>query len=211
MSTRTTSVNNPGKYKVTNLYSYFVEKQLAPSSENPSYVVCPVMVEKMKVYSMKSGSFKLSYVNTIDPPKRSQPDYMYTIASFNRFICCINRLTDEDEEIGKMSCDLQIWIVNTCMGETVLLPKGKTPSFDFVPNVGVAYLGSDYKVFRIFCASKDLEEYRFECEVYLSSTGSWRNINTVPCVPYGYSNSIQISSCFCQRKDLLVVFLGCSG
>lgn len=169
---------------VTN--KFFARKQLAQSSENPSYVVCPVMDKKMKVYSMKPGSFKLCYMNTIDPSKRSKADYMYTIASFNGLICCINLLTDDDDnKVGNMFRDLQIWIVNPCMGETLLLPQGTPSSFAFVPNVGVAYVGSDYKVFRIFCAGKALAEYRFECEVYSSSTGSWRNIGTVPCVPMG--------------------------
>ncbi|CAA7030689.1 unnamed protein product [Microthlaspi erraticum] len=139
----------------------------------------------MKVYSMKLENFRFSYVNTIDPPKRSQPDYMYTIALFNGFICYINCLTDIDEEVGNMYYDLQIWIVNPDMGESLLLPQRKTPSFGYVLNVGVAYLRSDYKVFLIFCAGKDLKDYRFECEVYSSSTSSWRNIGTMHCVPMG--------------------------
>ncbi|CAA7013259.1 unnamed protein product [Microthlaspi erraticum] len=163
---------------------FFARMQFARSSVNPSYFVCPVMAEKMKVYSMNPESFNLRYLNTIDPQKRSQHDFMYTIASFNGLLCCINLLTEEDTEEDD-DIDLQIWIVNPCMGETLLLPQGTPPSFGFVPNVGVAYVGSEYKVFRIFCAGKEMAGYRFECEVYSSSSGSWRNIGTVPCVPMG--------------------------
>ncbi|VVB16720.1 unnamed protein product [Arabis nemorensis] len=152
---------------------------------------------------MKPGSFKLSDVNRIDPSERSHGEEMHIISSFNGLICCINRIYDKDVE--SELCDLQIWICNPFTGETLLLPQGRR-SYQFVPSVGVAYYSntSDYLVFRIFCVGKKSPEERvfdgydypdghmvrkyqyalaYECEVYSSNTGSWRNIGPVPCLP----------------------------
>ncbi|XP_010517689.1 PREDICTED: putative F-box protein At3g10430 [Camelina sativa] len=157
---------------------YFYELQLEKSRKNSSFIVCPIMESAMKLYLRDAKSFKPSLLNTIDPSQRSQEDFMYMISSFNGLICCVNLFCDEDVE--SKFCDLQIWICNPCTRETLLLPQG-TPSFDFVPSVGVAYDSDicDYRIFRVFCARVG---YYF-CEVYSSKNGSWKIIGSVPRLP----------------------------
>ncbi|CAH8261214.1 unnamed protein product [Arabidopsis lyrata] len=175
--------------------TYFCKLQLAHSRKNPSFIVCPTLETSMKLYSMDSRSFELSPLNTIDPSERSHGVSLYMISSFNGLICCVNVIFDEDVE--SKFFDLQIWICNPCTGETLLLPQGR-PSFECEPCVGVAYSSntSDYRIFRIFCTGKKIPEeresvegyyvregYAYECEMFSSSTGSWKNIGLVPCVP----------------------------
>ncbi|XP_048633231.1 uncharacterized protein LOC106358751 [Brassica napus] len=144
---------------------------------------------------MEPRSFRRFHLNTIDSAEST-----YMISSFNGVICCVNRVRVRD---ANEFCDLKIWIVNPCTGETLLLPQ-RRPSFQFQPSVGVAYGSTDYKVFRIYCSGKKVPEemvferydfregqldtvYRYtlayECEVYSSITGVWENIGHVPCVP----------------------------
>ncbi|XP_010488047.1 PREDICTED: F-box protein At5g07610-like [Camelina sativa] len=179
---------------------YLAELQLSESRKNPSLVVCPTMETTMKLYSMDARSFRRSLLNTIDPSQRSHEESMYMISSSNGIICCVNTICDEDVE--NKFCHLQIWICNPCTRETLLLPQGR-PSFGIEPSVGVAYGSdiSDYRIFRIFCVRKEIPKEKvtvkgyyfregqvvyalaFECEVYSSNNGSWKNIGSVPCVP----------------------------
>jgi len=187
---------------------HLAKLQLAESGKNSSLVVCPSMGKTMKLYSMDAKRCKLSLLSTIDPSQRTPEVFMYMISSYNGIICCVNMIYDEDVE--NKFCDLQIWICNPITKETLLLPQG-TPSFEFEPSIGVAYGSdvSDYKVYRIFCTGKIIPEERgpaegfyvqegrfftkyghslaYECEVYSSSTGSWKNIGTVPCLPMSCS------------------------
>ncbi|EOA30775.1 hypothetical protein CARUB_v10013919mg [Capsella rubella] len=182
------------------LSKYLAELQLAESKKNPSFILCPTMGPAMKLYLMDARSFRRSLLNTIDPSQKSHEESMYMVSSYNGLICCVNEICDED--VQNKFCDLQIWICNPCTRETLLLPQGR-PSFGFVPSVGVAYGSdiSDYRIFRIFCIRKKIPIEKvtvkgyyyqegevvytlaYECEVYSSSNGSWKNIGPVPCFP----------------------------
>ncbi|CAN6923626.1 unnamed protein product, partial [Brassica oleracea var. botrytis] len=174
---------------------FFARKQLCRSKEKPLCVTCPCMDTRMVLDTMEPRSFRRFHLNTID-----LAESMYMVSSFNGLICCVNRVRVRE---ANEFCDLKIWIVNPCTGETLLLPQGR-PSFQFEPSVGVAYGSTDYNVFRIYCSGKKVPEemvferydfregqldtvYRYtlayECEVYSSITGVWENIGHVPCVP----------------------------
>ncbi|EOA30667.1 hypothetical protein CARUB_v10013805mg [Capsella rubella] len=184
---------------------YFHKFLLEKWGKNPSFIACPIMEAAMKLYLMDAKSVERCLLHTIDPSQRSQKNFMYMISSFNGLICCLNLISVEDNVERKL-CDLQIWICNPCTRETLLLPQGR-PSCNFEPSVGVAY-GSEigeYRVFRIFCVGKKIPEERldvegyyvregefipkyryalaYECEVYSSSSGYWKNIGPVPCFP----------------------------
>ncbi|ESQ49083.1 hypothetical protein EUTSA_v10022358mg, partial [Eutrema salsugineum] len=177
---------------------FFAKQQLTISRDKPCFIACPRVGTMMKLYSMEPGSFRKRHLITLDPDDRNDQDIMYMVSSFNGLICCIN---DNDVSGNDDFYDLQIRIINPCTREIFLLPQG-TPSFRFEPAIGVAYgTGNnlDYKVFRFFCPG-DKERF-FECEVYHSGTGVWKNIGSVPCIPmYSHFSPFRSSHVFVGGK-----------
>ncbi|WZY94800.1 hypothetical protein YC2023_067129 [Brassica napus] len=105
------SVRSIRSFKTVNRYwhasirnKHFATKQLAQSRKKPSYIACPRADKAMKLYLLKPGKFNYRHHATVDPPGRSAEHNMHMIASFNGLVCCINQLSDENEE------DYQIWI-----------------------------------------------------------------------------------------------------
>ncbi|CAH8362548.1 unnamed protein product [Eruca vesicaria subsp. sativa] len=127
---------------------YFATKQLAQSRKKPSYIACPSVNKAMKLYLLKPGKFSFRHHTTVDPSGRIADQCMHMISSFNGLVCCINQVSDEDEDDYQNN---QIWICNPSTEETLLLPQGR-PSFLVEPSIGVAYGPdiSEYKIFRIF-------------------------------------------------------------
>ncbi|CDY29445.1 BnaC05g32250D [Brassica napus] len=161
---------------------HFATIHLAQSRKKPSYIACPRVNNAMELYLLKPGEFDFRHHATVDPPGRNAEHHMLMIASFNGLVCCINQLSDENEE------DYQIWICNPATEQTLLLPQGR-PSFWTEPSIGVAYgpdMSDEYKIFRIFCVGKrnaGKGDYLYECEVYSSSSGAWRGIGPVLHLP----------------------------
>nr|VDC71988.1 unnamed protein product [Brassica rapa] len=157
----------------------------------------------MELYLLKPGEFNFRHHATVDPPGRNAEHHMLMIASFNGLVCCINQLSDENEE------DFQIWICNPSTEQTLLLPQGR-PSFWTEPSIGVAYGPdmSEYKIFRIVSDGENGAGLHIECEVYSSSTGAWRIIGCASSSNVCFSYPTQIQSCLCRRKNLLACFFG---
>ncbi|CAG7876994.1 unnamed protein product, partial [Brassica rapa] len=157
---------------------HFATIQLAQSRKKPSYIACPRVNNAMELYLLKPGEFDFRHHATVDPPGRNAEHHMLMIASFNGLVCCINQLSDENEE------DYQIWICNPATEQTLLLPQGR-PSFWTEPSIGVAYGPdmSEYKIFRIVSDGENGAGLHIECEVYSSSTGAWRIIGAVTHLP----------------------------
>ncbi|CAN7105587.1 unnamed protein product [Brassica rapa subsp. narinosa] len=206
------SVRSIRSFKTVNRYwhasisnKHFATKQLAQSRKKPSYIACPRADKAMKLYLLMPGKFNYRHHATVDPPGRSADHSMHMIASFNGLVCCINQLSDENE-------DHQIWICNPSTEETLLLPQGR-PSVWTEPSIGVAY-GPDiteYKIFRIFCVGRrnaGKGDYLYECEVYSSSSGAWRGIGPVLHLPmYVYFRPHRSAHVFAGGKIYWLVSL----
>ncbi|CAH8330682.1 unnamed protein product [Eruca vesicaria subsp. sativa] len=163
---------------------YFATKQFAQSRKKPSYIACPSVNKALKLYLLKPGKFSFRHHATVDPSGKIADQCMHMISSFNGLVCCINQVSDEDEDDYQ---NHQIWICNPSTEETLLLPQGR-PSFLAEPSIGVAYGPdiSEYKIFRIFSVGEKNdgeEDLLLECEVYSSSSGAWRSIGTVLHLP----------------------------
>ncbi|XP_010545552.1 PREDICTED: F-box protein At5g07610 [Tarenaya hassleriana] len=188
----------------------FTNMQLSRSQETPFYIACLQLDTDMVLYLMKPRETVSHQFVTI--PGSSKGGNLNMVCSFNGLICCINDPAEDEEDV--LLRDLEIRICNPATGDSLLLPQG-TPSLDKDPSIGVGYGPdiSDYKVFRIFCVGMkepgeyhELEEgdevdldgssemYLYECEVYSSSTGSWRGIGQVPRIPMRIFSSTHVST-----------------
>ena len=163
----------------------FINLQLHWSLEKPNYIIYPYMDEVVNLYLMK-GNGEIIEMITLPGCENLPP--LSLICSRNGLICCINYplVPDSDDEVYLI--DFEIRICNPATREVYLLPQG-SPSKKKI-SIGVAFGPKpwEYKVFRFFHFKSEAEDTRLECEIYSSSTGSWRGIGVVQHCPMDYEH-----------------------
>ncbi|GLT83493.1 hypothetical protein SLE2022_017800 [Rubroshorea leprosula] len=161
----------------------FIDFQLMQSRKCPCFIIYPYRDLHLQLYVMKATELKTMFTSPF-----WENDYnLCIIASVDGLIFCVNHAvlgntTDKDGN------DLEIRIYNPATKNVLLLPRG-SPSKK-LPRIGVAFGPkiNEYKVFRFFCAkhnppAEGKSRPNYYCEVYSSSTGSWRVIGHPPGFP----------------------------
>lgn len=164
----------------------FMKMHLRYSKDNPIYLLYPYVDEITDVYLVTAEANGLT-TERITLPGCQNLSFLSLNCCHNGLVCFTNCPWDPDSNRTKVVVtDVEIRICNPATRDVQLLPQG-SPS-EKEPTIGVAFGLCEYKVFRIFHPKSEPQNTRIECEVFSSSTGTWRGIGSVPQCPMHSDN-----------------------
>lgn len=154
----------------------FKKLQISRSREEPVYMIYPFMDVITNMYLI-DASGKL--IEKVPLPNSENLSSLCMICSYNGLVCFSSYPWLPYSMADVIMTELEIRMCNPATREVRLIPKG-SPSGEEIA-IGVAFgLISEYKIFRFFLPKSESEEtVRSECEIYSSSTGTWKGLGTV--------------------------------
>lgn len=162
---------------------YFTKLHLMRSRENVIYILYPYM-DDIKELHLVDGDGVTTEVITL--PGFENVSSLSMICSYNGLICfTIYPWFPHLYMSQPVEEDLEILICNPATREIRLLPRGSPAEQEL--GIGVAFGPgtSDYRVFRFFSSIFEKPVVSPQCEIFSSSTGTWRGIGFVQQYPMG--------------------------
>lgn len=161
----------------------FTKLHLRQSREKPIYILYPFMDARRSLYLMDADGV---ITGTINLPGLENLPSLCMIGSYNGLICFTNYpWFPHSFKTQAVVTDLEIRICNPATHEVWLLPNGSQLKREL--GIGVAFGPgiSEYRVLRFFSSKSKSEVIRPECEIFSSSTRTWRSIGFVQHCPMG--------------------------
>ncbi|XP_062018437.1 putative F-box protein At1g19160 isoform X1 [Rosa rugosa] len=161
----------------------FTRLHLSKSREKSIYILYPFMDAKRSLYFLDADGV---ITGTISLPGLKNIPSLCMIASYNGLICFTNYpWFPHSFKTRAVVTGLEIRICNPATREVWLLPNGSQMKQEL--GIGVAFGPgiSEYRVLRFFCSKSKSDVIHPECEIFSSSSGTWRSLGFVQHCPMG--------------------------